>query len=276
MSKKKFKHMKTREGFITRANERHNNKYDYSKVQFPNRQPQVKWNGELGRKPTEYYRDTKITITCPIHGDFVQTARKHIESKPSGCQRCSTEAGGRKLSEGWKAGRFRAHQRKHEPIPKKDNQVCSKCKQELPLTNEFFSIDKQKQTGFRPSCKTCVNKYQRSEHARALGRERDRKQAAKLPTGIYRIRNIINDCAYIGKSIRLPERLRHHKGRLRAGNHKNSRLQNDWVELGEESFAFEIIEKLPCNTSNDVLKEKEWDQAVKYLREGKDVYNSLN
>jgi len=84
-------HIKTKKDFIKRANERHNNKYDYSKVEFPKRELLKSWSGQYTRKPPEYYRDTKVTIICPGHGEFVQTARKHIERTPSGCQKCAFE-----------------------------------------------------------------------------------------------------------------------------------------------------------------------------------------
>jgi hypothetical protein len=54
--------------FITKAQETHGNKYDYSKV--------------------EYYRSNdKVRIKCPIHGEFMQTATEHIQG--SGCPKCS-------------------------------------------------------------------------------------------------------------------------------------------------------------------------------------------
>jgi hypothetical protein len=86
-----FTHIKTKEGFIKRANERHSNKYDYSKVEFPKRELLRSYTGTCTRRPPEYYRETKIVIICPDHGEFVQTARKHIEKDPSGCQRCAHE-----------------------------------------------------------------------------------------------------------------------------------------------------------------------------------------
>ena len=54
--------------FIKRANEVHNNKYDYTKVIY---------NGLA--KP--------ITIMCPIHGEFSQTPRDHLDGY--GCHKCS-------------------------------------------------------------------------------------------------------------------------------------------------------------------------------------------
>jgi len=56
------------EEFIQKCNNIHNNKYDYSKV--------------------EYIKNTiKIIITCKEHGDFSQLPSNHI--KGNGCYRCS-------------------------------------------------------------------------------------------------------------------------------------------------------------------------------------------
>ena len=40
--------------------------------------------------------------------------------------------------------------------------LCSKCKKEFPLTNEYFHKDKSTRTGFRSSCKECEQKYRNS------------------------------------------------------------------------------------------------------------------
>ena len=57
------------EDIINNANEIHNNKYNYSKVIF-----------------TKMH--DKVTIICPIHGEFQQTLSKHI-SKKQGCPKCA-------------------------------------------------------------------------------------------------------------------------------------------------------------------------------------------
>ena len=53
--------------FVLEANTIHNDKYDYSKVIYTN-------------------RNTKVIITCPIHGDFEQTPNGHL--KGYGCYAC--------------------------------------------------------------------------------------------------------------------------------------------------------------------------------------------
>ena len=57
------------EEFIGNSTEAHNNKYDYSKVIFIN-------------------KDTKVVIVCPIHGEFEQTPYSHL-NLGRGCQICA-------------------------------------------------------------------------------------------------------------------------------------------------------------------------------------------
>ena len=59
---------------ILRFNKKHNNKYDYSKIEYKN----VK---------------NTIIIKCPIHGYFKQTAGSHLKS---GCKKCSDLKKGKK------------------------------------------------------------------------------------------------------------------------------------------------------------------------------------
>lgn len=59
---------KTKEDFIAKAREVHEGKYDYSKVYYTNTY-------------------TKVCITCPEHGDFLQIPKDHL--KGHGCVHCS-------------------------------------------------------------------------------------------------------------------------------------------------------------------------------------------
>ena len=60
----------TQETFIKRANEVHNNHYDYSKTKYVDSQ-------------------TEIVIICPKHGEFLQRPSRHLAG--SGCRRCGVE-----------------------------------------------------------------------------------------------------------------------------------------------------------------------------------------
>ena len=53
--------------FLNRAKEKHGDKYDYSKSNYID-------------------TNTKITITCPDHGDFLQVPEKHMSGQ--GCNKC--------------------------------------------------------------------------------------------------------------------------------------------------------------------------------------------
>lgn len=61
----------TLERFVFLANVRHNNMYDYTKSVYINSR-------------------TKITITCPYHGDFIQKANNHLNGTK--CPKCKVEA----------------------------------------------------------------------------------------------------------------------------------------------------------------------------------------
>ena len=62
----------TIEHFINKANQVHNNYYNYSKVNYIN-------------------SFTKVLITCPIHGDFEQTPSSHLSGR--GCPKCKRSNG---------------------------------------------------------------------------------------------------------------------------------------------------------------------------------------
>ena len=67
----KLTQLKTnKENFIKESNEVHQNKYDYSKVDYKG-------------------VTTKVKIICPVHGEFWQTPRVHL--KGCGCPKCGLE-----------------------------------------------------------------------------------------------------------------------------------------------------------------------------------------
>lgn len=61
------KRVVTTESFIAEAKEIYGDRYDYSKVDYKN-------------------RDHRVTVVCPIHGDFLVYAREHLDGK--GCPKC--------------------------------------------------------------------------------------------------------------------------------------------------------------------------------------------
>lgn len=71
------KRRNTLEDFIERANTAHKNKYDYSKTEYIS-------NG------------VKVTIICPIHGEFEQRAADHLRG--CGCRKCGSMTAGKSLT----------------------------------------------------------------------------------------------------------------------------------------------------------------------------------
>ena len=65
----KCKNQLTKEEFISRATNKHNNKYDYSLVKYKN-------------------IDSPITVICPKHGEFLTTPYRHLKY---GCKLCSID-----------------------------------------------------------------------------------------------------------------------------------------------------------------------------------------
>ena len=62
------------EEFVRRSSKIHNNYYSYEKTVYKN------------------YR-SKLIITCPVHGDFMQKAKVHLHGK-NGCYKCGLARGG--------------------------------------------------------------------------------------------------------------------------------------------------------------------------------------
>lgn len=72
-------------------------------------------------------------------------------------------------------------------------------------------------------------------------------------TGIYIIKNIINNKVYIGQSTDMKDRLCHHKSHLKYGRHSNILLQEDWDKYGSNSFVFSVL----CECDKSELDEQE-------------------
>ena len=78
--------------------------------------------------------------------------------------------------------------------------------------------------------------------------------------GIYCIENLINGKKYIGQSIDIEERIKHHKTLLNSEVtvHTNAHLQNAWNKYGSENFKFYVLEECDKNELDD--KEKYWSE----------------
>jgi group I intron endonuclease len=86
--------------------------------------------------------------------------------------------------------------------------------------------------------------------------------------GIYKITNIKNNKAYIGRSKDIFKRLDHHFFSLNKGKHNNKELNDDFLRYGLSNFSIEILEL--CNILE--LPEKE----AYYIDHFKSVENGYN
>lgn len=61
-------------------------------------------------------------------------------------------------------------------------------------------------------------------------------------SGVYRIRNIINNYKYIGRAEDIEERWKAHIRNLNKNSHRNQFLNEEWNEYGAGAFEFSVIE----------------------------------
>lgn len=76
------------------------------------------------------------------------------------------------------------------------------------------------------------------------------KNTHKL-SGVYEIRNALNNKRYIGSSINIYRRWRDHKRMLNLSVHPNKHLQSAWNKYGEKHFVFKILET--CEPIKDTI-----------------------
>ena len=115
----------------------------------------------------------------------------------------------------------------------------------------------------------------------AVDRRKELQEQAKeikIEAGVYGIRNLKSSKILVESTPNL-KKLNGLKLSLDMGSHMNRQLQKDWIALGEDAFAFEVLEKLkrpetgPFDEKRELKKLKE-----KWLRElmpfGEQGYNS--
>lgn len=90
-------------------------------------------------------------------------------------------------------------------------------------------------------------------------------------SGIYQIRNLVNNKVYIGSSFRFGNRKSQHFKSLKENKHDNPHLQSSWNKHGEKAFVFEILEE--CD--RDKLIEREQFYLDTFQPFGNQGYNNL-
>lgn len=81
-------------------------------------------------------------------------------------------------------------------------------------------------------------------------------KANDYQSGIYQIRNLVNDKVYVGQSRNIKNRKTQHRRELIDGKHYNKHLQRSLKKHGLDKFVFEVIEYCPEDVLND--RERYW------------------
>lgn len=74
-------------------------------------------------------------------------------------------------------------------------------------------------------------------------------------TGIYQIKNLVNNKVYIGSAKSIMDRFSTHKGLLKNNKHFNNHLQAAYNKYGLEAFSFEILEVVELK--RELIEERE-------------------
>ena len=83
-------------------------------------------------------------------------------------------------------------------------------------------------------------------------------------SGIYEIRNLLNNHRYIGSSININKRWAEHINDLKADRHANRYLQNAWNKYGQEYFEFNLLEECESNKDLLIIEQRYLDSNPEY------------
>ena len=89
----------------------------------------------------------------------------------------------------------------------------------------------------------------------------------KTRAGVYAIRNKITGRALIAGSTNVQGTLNRHRFELRYGQHRNTRLVQDWVEHGETNFLFEVLDLVKPSEDPAFNAAQELDMLVSLWRQ---------
>lgn len=81
-------------------------------------------------------------------------------------------------------------------------------------------------------------------------------------SGIYQIKNTLNNKVYVGSAVDIKQRWRIHKHKLNKLKHHSKKLQNSWLKHGENSFEFLVLEYIEDKTRL-IEKEQFWIDELK-------------
>ena len=149
--------LQTKEDFIKKAILIHEDKYDYSKVEYINSQ-------------------TKVCIICPEHGEFWQTPGNHIYG--NGCPKCS---GKNKTTENFIQESIKIHENKYDYSKTQYKGIFNKVTIICPEHGEFLQTPHSHLRG--NGCPKCF--YDREQNINKICREFFKEKAMKIHGNKY-------------------------------------------------------------------------------------------
>lgn len=96
------------------------------------------------------------------------------------------------------------------------------------------------------------------------------KKELSKKSGIYQIRNLINNKVYVGSSSNLRTRMNAHFNELNKNKHHSIYLQNAFNKYGEQNFVFEVIEFVK-NKDNLIESEQYWINKLDSVSSGYNI-----
>ena len=91
---------------------------------------------------------------------------------------------------------------------------------------------------------------------------RDMVKEAFNKSGIYIIRNNVNQKIYVGSTSEFKRRYYSHNGKLKSGKHNNAKLRSSVNKYGIDNFTFSILEEV-SDLSILVEREQYWMDELK-------------
>lgn len=250
---------KTNKEFIADARKIHGDKYDYSKVEYKNNK-------------------TKIVITCPIHGDFLQSPNSHLKGR--GCKKCGIERTVLKeksTKEKFIEKSIKIHGDKYDYSKvnyiNNKTKVCIIC----PEHGEFWQVPNNHLTGY--GCERCGVEIKRMktlefiEKANIIHKNKYDYSKTNIETRKNKNDKVIIICPYHGEFL---QTLHSHLDGIGCPHCNSSHMEREVSELlTDNNIIFEYQKKF------DWLGLKSLDFYLPYYNtaiecQGKQHFESIN
>ena len=93
-------------------------------------------------------------------------------------------------------------------------------------------------------------------------------------TGVYMIKNIVNNKYYVGSSIDIEKRWKQHIAELDKKCHNNKHLQNSWNKYGKDNFEFLVLQETDTENLRDC--ETSYIKKLDCVNKGYNIIDNAN